>query len=78
MNILIKLTCLVGLVIAPILPKAIKADKQYPSNGLVPYQINNTDQEINFKNALVLNNEDFYLAYADNKGFKSSQESENK
>ncbi len=78
MNILIKLTCLVGLVIAPILPKAIKADKQYPSNGLVPYQINNTDQEINFKNALVLNNEDFYLTYAYNKGFKSSQESENK
>lgn len=78
MNILIKLTCLVGLVIAPILPKAIKADKQYPSNGLVPYQINNTDQEINFKNALVLNNEDFYLTYADNKGFKYSQESEKK
>ena len=78
MNILIKLTCLVGLVIAPILPKAIKADKQYPSNGVMPYQINDTNKEINFKNALVLNNEDFYLTYADNKGFKYSQESEKK
>jgi K(+)-stimulated pyrophosphate-energized sodium pump len=78
MNILIKLTCLVGLVIAPILPKAIKADKQYPSNGLVPYQINNTDQEINFKNALVLNNADFYQNSANNSGFKYSDKFENK
>ncbi len=56
MNILIKLTCLVGLVIAPILPKADKKPTiQLPSN-----EIHQTIQPFNsFNEALVLNKSDF-------------------
>jgi K(+)-stimulated pyrophosphate-energized sodium pump len=59
MNILIKLTCLVGLVIAPILPKAIEAGRAEqeelkksiePSTSTVTYQMNKV---------LVLNASDF-------------------
>lgn len=65
MNILIKLTCLVGLVIAPILPKAInKATEQIPSNDVNKNKIENTVQPEETKGALVLNAKEFNVIAA--------------
>jgi K(+)-stimulated pyrophosphate-energized sodium pump len=56
MNILIKLTCLVGLVIAPILPKAIKTVSDHGSNkNTIETSVNETE----IKGALVLSAKDF-------------------
>lgn len=62
MNILIKLTCLVGLVIAPILPKAINSASAHGSNTK---SINATVEQDETKGALVLNARDFGVS-ADN------------
>jgi len=69
MNILIKLTCLVGLVIAPILPKAVKTVSGHGSNQ---NNIETTLGQKEMKGALVLNAKDFtgsaakYRAACDN------------
>jgi K(+)-stimulated pyrophosphate-energized sodium pump len=59
MNILIKLTCLVGLVIAPILPKAIKKVTGQDETKKSIQQLGCVSQQWN--KALVLNAEDFKI-----------------
>jgi K(+)-stimulated pyrophosphate-energized sodium pump len=59
MNILIKLTCLVGLVIAPILPKAIKTVTGHGETKKSIQQSGSVSQQWN--KALVLNVEDFKI-----------------
>ena len=59
MNILIKLTCLVGLVIAPILAKSNEKHQQIPSNDVKKNQIEHSIEKSENKGALVLNSLDF-------------------